>query len=308
MIVSVTFSVSVMLGIWGLYSLLDFRMKKREWKSSTRESFEHLKVRRSFLYKLGERFDQSTYGKDLGENLRKVNIVLTPSEFCSMLIISGMGIALVFNLLFKFTLLISFIIACISIFAITQLTFTIRRNKYQERLNEQLSEVCATLSSATRSGMTLNQGFQLVAEEMSEPSRGEFKRLSNELNLGVNFEDALLKFQERMKGREYKLFIVTLLTQKKAGGNLHDTLEEMAQVLDERKFLEQEIKTLTSEQRFVSYVIPAIPIILVILINMVMEDFTKVLYSGPGLILLIVFSIGTILSFFLVKKVTTVRV
>lgn len=164
------------------------------------------------------------------------------------------------------------------------------------------------MSNGTKSGMTIAQGFQLVARELSEPSRGEFQRLSNELALGVDFEEALLKFQKRIKGREYKLFIVTLLTQKKVGGNLNETLEEMAQVLDERKFLEQEIKTLTSEQRFISYVIPSIPIVLVLLINMVMEEFTDVLYSGPGLILIILFGIGTVLSFILVRKVTDIRV
>lgn len=308
MILSIIFSFSVALGIWGLYSYLDFRMKKREWKSSTRESFEHLHKRKSFLYKFGERFDQSSYGKRLGEKLQKINILLTPSEFCSMLIISGMIIVIVFHLLFKFTFFISLLIAVFGIFVFTQLTFSIRRHKYQTRLNEQLSEVCTTLANATRSGMTLNQGFQLVAQEMNEPSRSEFQRLFNELSLGVNFEEALLNFEKRMKGREYKLFIVTLLTQKRAGGNLHETLEEMAHVIDERKYLEQEIKTITSEQRFVSYIIPVIPILLVILVNTVMEDFIKVLYSGPGLILLIVFLLGTFLSFFLVKKITTIRV
>lgn len=297
-----------MLAIFGIYSYLDYRMEKRQWKGKTKQSFEEMTARNSFISRIGEKFDQTEFGRKLGSRLRKVNLFLTPTEFCSMLFVGGLGITLVLNMLFKFKLSISLIMAIIAVFVISQFIFIIRKNKYHERLNSQLSEVCATLSNGTKSGMTIAQGFQLVARELSEPSRGEFQRLSNELALGVDFEEALLKFQKRIKGREYKLFIVTLLTQKKAGGNLNETLEEMAQVLDERKFLEQEIKTLTSEQRFISYVIPSIPIVLVLLINMVMEEFTDVLYSGPGLILIILFGIGTVLSFILVRKVTDIRV
>ncbi|MFC4403104.1 type II secretion system F family protein [Gracilibacillus xinjiangensis] len=308
MTASVLFSISTMFGIWGIFSYLDYRLNKQKWKGKTKVDFEHTQNRKSFIVIWGERFDQTDYGKKLELRLRRVNIILTPSEFCSMLFVGGLGLTLVFNMLLKFNLSMSFIFAIIAIVAITQLIFLIRRNKYQEKLNNQLSEVCVTLANATRSGMTLSQGFQLVARELSEPSRSEFKQLSNELSLGLDFEDALLKFQKKIKGREYKLFIVTLLTQKKAGGNLHETLEEMAKVLDERKFLEQEIKTLTSEQKFISYIIPSIPIVLILAINMMMEEFTKVLFTIPGIIILIIFAIGTVFSFILVQKVTKIRV
>ncbi|SES21599.1 tight adherence protein B [Gracilibacillus ureilyticus] len=308
MTASVLFSISTMFGIWGVFSYLDYRLNKQKWKGKTRTDFEHTQNRKSFIVIWGERFDQTDYGKKLELRLRRVNIILTPSEFCSMLFVGGLGLTLIFNMLLKFNLSMSFIFAVIAIAAITQLIFLIRRNKYQEKLNNQLSEVCVTLANATRSGMTLSQGFQLVARELSEPSRSEFKQLSNELSLGQNFEDALLKFQQKIKGRDYKLFIVSLLTQKKAGGNLHETLEEMAKVLDERKFLEQEIKTLTSEQKFISYVIPSIPIILIFAINMMMEEFTKVLFTIPGIIILAMFAIGILLSFILVQKVTKIRV
>lgn len=308
MIASVIFSSSIVCAIWGIYNYLDYRMEKREWKGKTKQTFETVKTRKSFIIILGERFDQTDYGKKLNLKLRKINLFLTPSEFCSMLIVGGMAVVMVLNKVFNFEFLMSVIFAVIAIIAISQLLFIIRRNKYQEKLNEQLSEVCGTLANATRSGMTINQGIQLVAREISEPARAEFQRLSDELSLGVDFEQALLSFQKRFHGRQFMLFVVTLITQKKAGGNIHETLEEMAHILDERKFLEHEINTLTSEQRFVSYIIPAIPIFLVLAINTIMEGYINVLFSGLGLILLIIFSIGTALSFFLVKKVTNIRV
>ena len=283
-------------------------MEKGQWKGNARTTFEATNRRKSFIVIWGERFDQTDYGKKINEKLHRVNLFLTPSEFCSMLSVGVIGLVLICQIILKLSLIISIVFSIVAILTIAQLIFIVRRNKYQEKLNNQLSEVCTTLANGTRSGMTIIQGFHLIARESNEPSRSEFQRLSNELSLGVDFEEALLNFQKRIKGKEYKLFIVTLLTQKKAGGNLHETLEEMAKVLDERKFLDQEIKSLTSEQRFISYIIPAIPIVLIVLINIMMEDFTKALFTVPGIILLVVFGIGTILSFVLVRKVTNIRV
>ncbi|RLL46511.1 hypothetical protein D8M04_04700 [Oceanobacillus piezotolerans] len=308
MIASLLFSVSVGFFILAIYNLLDYRMKKREWKASTRRNFTIEITRKSFLTVWGDKFDETNYGRKIREKLNKINLHLTPSEFTSMIIVGGMALIVLLHLVFKFDLRLSIIFTIIAIIAVIQLLFISRRNKYQERLNEQLAGVCSSLASATRSGMTISQGINLVAREANEPTRSEFKRLANELSLGVEFEQALQNFQKRTRGREYMLFIVTLLTQKKAGGNLHSTLEEMAHILDERKFLEQEIKTLTSEQRFVSMIVPLIPITLVFLINMIMEGYVNVLFSGFGLFLSIIFIAGTVLSFYLVRKVTNIRV
>lgn len=308
MTASVIFSIAAVFAIWGLYSYMDYRMEKRQWKGKTKVALDAPKRRKSFIVVWGEKFDQSDRGHKLQRKLREINLHLTPSEYVSMFILGGLILFFFSNNFLKFPMHISILIGVAGSYGINRLLFLIRRNKLEEKMNEQLSEVCATLSNATRSGMTITQGIQLVADEISEPSKSEFQRLANELSLGVDFEEALLKFQKRFKSREFTIFVVTLITQKKSGGNIHDTLEEMAHVLDERQFLEQEIKTLTSEQRFVSYIIPAIPIMLVLGINLMMEGYLNVLFSGLGIFLLIIFVLGTGLSFVLVRKVTNIRV
>ncbi|MBW9234566.1 hypothetical protein JQK62_20355, partial [Leptospira santarosai] len=60
---------------------------------------------------------------------------------------------------------------------------------------------------------------------------------------------------------------------------------EMSQTLDERKLLKQEIKTMTAEQRYISYIVPVIPIFLVLMMNNIIEGFLDPLFTGLGLIL-----------------------
>ena len=188
------------------------------------------------------------------------------------------------------------------------LLFYIRKNKYEERLNSQLSEVCRLLANAARSGRTITQGIDLVAREVNEPARDEFKRLSNELKLGVPFEAALRAVQKRNGSRDFQLFIATLLIQKRTGGNLATTLETMSNTLEDRKILHQTIQTMTSEQRYISLIVPAMPIFILLFMNNIIEGFTDPLTTPIGIVLMIAFGLGIILSFFLIRQITNIKV
>ena len=114
--------------------------------------------------------------------------------------------------------------------------------------------------------------------------------------------------EKRIDHKEFHLFTATLLIQKKAGGNLYAVLDEMSQTLDERKLLKQEVKTMTAEQRYVSNMVPFIPIFLVLMMNNIIEGFLDPLFTGIGLIFLAFFLTGTVLTFVTVRKITNIRV
>lgn len=75
------------------------------------------------------------------------------------------------------------------------------------------------------------------------------------------------------------------------------TLETMANTLEERKVLTQVIKTMTSEQKYISYIVPALPIFLLLVMNNIIEGFIEPLWTAPGLVILTLFLLGIALSF-----------
>lgn len=305
--IPILYSLSVLLLLWAGYYYLGYRSQKKEWEKKVRGWFPE-EERKSFISVWGDRFDQSKSAESLSGKLVNANLKILPSEYIGIHVLGFLVFMVFFVNIFKMPPLLSSFIAIGLLFAVHHLLFYLRKNKYEERFNEQLGEVCRMLGNAARSGMTISQGIDLVAREISEPAGKEFKRISHELKLGVSLESALKSTQKKNKSRDFQLFIATLLIQKKTGGNLALTLETMANTLEERKVLNQVIKTMTSEQKYISFIVPILPIFLLLVMNNIIEGFIDPLWTAPGLVILTLFLIGIILAFLLIRKITNIRV
>jgi tight adherence protein B len=300
--------LTVLVLIIGLYFFLGYRKEKREWRKNVQQFYRDGERRKSMLIVIGTKYDQTESAKILEKKLVDASIGFTPSEFIGALIVSYMGLVIFLQTFFNLNMLLSLVIALLMIEGGRRVLFIIRKNKKKQLLVEQLPEICRVLANATRAGMTLNQGIQLVSHEIAAPAKMEFKRLAHELSLGIDFNAGIRSMEKRVDDKEFQLFTATMLIQKKAGGNLYAVLDEMSKTLEERKLLKQEIKTMTAEQRYISYIVPVIPIFLVLMMNNIIDGFLEPLFTGLGLILLAFFLTGTILTFVIVRKITNIRV
>ncbi|MFC4558657.1 type II secretion system F family protein [Virgibacillus kekensis] len=305
--VSVLYSLAVLSLLICSYFFLGYRNQKKEWKQKVREWYPE-EQRKSVISKLGDQFDERESSNKLRNKLQNANLKLLPSEYMGALILGYLVLFVLFYSIFNMPVPVSLLLPLAIVVALNFLLFYFRKNNYETRFNEQLSEICRLLGNAARSGLTINQGIDIVAREVSEPAGGEFKRISNELKLGVSLESALRSVQKRNKSRDFNLFIATLLIQKKTGGNLALTLDTMANTFEDRKVLTQTIKTMTSEQKYISFIVPALPVFLLLVMNNVIDGFIDPLWNGFGIVLLILFLGAILLSFFLIRKITDIKV
>lgn len=305
--VSILYSLAVLSLLICGYFFLGYRNQKKEWKQKVREWYPE-EQRKSAISKLGDRFDERESSNKLRNKLQNANLKLLPSEYTGALILGCLALFVLFYSVFNMPTPVSLLLPLVIVIALNFLLFYFRKNNYETRFNEQLSEICRLLGNAARSGLTINQGIDIVAREVSAPAGDEFKRISNELKLGVSLEAALRSVQKRNKSRDFNLFIATLLIQKKTGGNLALTLDTMATTFEDRKVLTQTIKTMTSEQKYISFIVPALPIFLLLVMNNVIDGFVEPLWKGFGIVILILFLAAILLSFFLIRKITDIKV
>jgi tight adherence protein B len=130
-----------------------------------------------------------------------------------------------------------------------------RINKFEE----QFPEAIDLIARALRAGHALTTGLGMVADEVSEPVRGEFRLLHDRQNYGMPLGDALKGFAERVPLLDARFFVTAVLTQREAGGNLSEVLDSLAALIRDRFRLKREVRTLSAHGRFTGWVLGLLP-------------------------------------------------
>ncbi len=88
--------------------------------------------------------------------------------------------------------------------------------------------------------------MQNVAEQMPEPISREFARVLREMQLGSTSERALPNLARRVPSADVKLMVTAILISQQVGGNLSSVLENIAQTVQDRIKVNEEVHTITS--------------------------------------------------------------
>jgi len=104
--------------------------------------------------------------------------------------------------------------------------------------------------------------MQVVGREIADPVGEEFRRISDDVRLGVPLEQALWETAKRIATPEFNFLVVTMIVQRETGGNLAETLENLDQVLRRRRQMRLKIKAMSSEARASAAIIGSLPFIM----------------------------------------------
>ncbi len=145
--------------------------------------------------------------------------------------------------------------------------------------NNQLADTIAMLASSLRSGYSLLQSMDLVAREAQAPISTEFKRVVQEVGLGLSTEAALQNLLRRVPSDDLDLMITAVNIQHEVGGNLAQILESIAHTIRERVRIKGEIRTLTAQGRISGYVITAMPVFLAVMLSTINPGYMSPIFT-----------------------------
>ena len=103
-----------------------------------------------------------------------------------------------------------------------------KRLQRMERLRTQLPDAFGLMSRVLRSGQTISQAMRGVADEFSQPIALEFLCCYEQMNLGLAPDLALRDMGRRCGLLEMKIFVLAVIVQRQAGGNLAELLDKLA--------------------------------------------------------------------------------
>jgi len=117
-----------------------------------------------------------------------------------------------------------------------------------------------------RSGLPISETLGVVASEVPDPVGGEFRGVADRMRIGRTMEQALQETADKLNTPEFQFFVITLAIQRETGGNLAETLGNLADVLRKRMQMKLKINAMSSESKASAYIIGSLPFIVFALI------------------------------------------
>ena len=125
----------------------------------------------------------------------------------------------------------------------------------------KLPEAIELLVCGLRSGLPVSETLGLVTNEVPGPVGQEFKLVTERMRIGRSMEEALIESAERLGLPEFNFFCITLAIHRETGGNLTETLVNLADVLRRRAQMVLKIRALSAESRSSAMILGALPFV-----------------------------------------------
>jgi len=155
----------------------------------------------------------------------------------------------------------------------------LRRKGRVKRFLEEFPNALDIIVRAVKSGLPLNDGIRLIANESQEPVRSEFRRIVESQQIGLSIPEASMRMAETMPCPEASFFGIVIQIQAQAGGNLAEALGNLSRVLRDRKKMKAKVKALSMEAKASAAIIGALPFIVTFLIYLSSPAYITPLFT-----------------------------
>ena len=157
----------------------------------------------------------------------------------------------------------------------------IKKSRRINAFNAALPDAIDMMGRALRAGHSVAASINIVAEQSTEPVRSEFSEVFKQQNFGLPLRDAMAQMLERVPSQDLRVLVTGMLVQKETGGNLAEILDRTAATIRERLKIHGEIKTHTAQGRMTGYILSALPIVMLVAINLINPGYSKPLVENP---------------------------
>jgi tight adherence protein B len=137
------------------------------------------------------------------------------------------------------------------------------------KFNSNFPDAIELMVRGLRSGLPITETLGIVAGEIPGPVGIEFRMVADKMKIGRTMEVALQDTADRLGTPEFQFFVITLAIQRETGGNLAETLSNLADVLRKRAQMKLKIRAMSSESKASAYIVGSLPFVVFTLVWMI---------------------------------------
>lgn len=176
-------------------------------------------------------------------------------------------------------------------------------------IEKQLPDALDLMVRAQQSGHAFISALQVTAFESRAPIALEFRKVFDEINLGMSVQTAMNHLASRIDSKEIRYFVVAVLIQNETGGNLAEVLRKTAALIRERQKIAGVVRVLSAEGRISAWILSVMPFLLAFFLYLINPEFISALWKDPmGLTMLSVSLCLMLVGVFWMSRLVQIKV
>ncbi len=260
-----------------------------------------------FLNRMGEGTDLFD---SMSRQLARADLKFRPAEYIILIVGSGVLIAVVGTILGKS--IIFGILAGIAGLFLPQMYVGRAQRARLRKFDNQLGDMLNLTVNGLRAGFSTLQAMEAVSRELPSPMCDEFRRVVQEMQLGISMEDTLDHLLRRINSDDLDLVITAINVQREVGGNLAEILDVISFTIRERVRIKGEIAALTAQGRITAWVISLLPVALVGILFLTNRSYIMQFFNPEtracGLPMIILAALMVLAGFYTVQKMVAIDI
>lgn len=212
------------------------------------------------------------------------------------------------NFMFSFT-------CGLGIFLFTDRYKKYLKEKHKKILRDQFKDLLYSLSASLATGRQLQSSLKDAAVNLGvmysadSPLLVELKGMIEAMEENRESEEQLLMgFAQRSDIEDISNFVDVYLSCRQTGGDLNIVVSNASATLMEKMMIEREIKVMTSQKQFEGKIISAMPVLVIMLLNVASPGYLEKLYDTiPGRIIMTIALAGICLSYVMTDRIMKIE-
>lgn len=229
---------------------------------------------------INTRVEKSSVGENIKRELAQADLQLKPGEYVAIIGLSSIGLGVFSYYFFNQSILFALLGFVLGPF-IPRIFVKRQQVGRLKRFSDQLPDMLNLMVNGLRAGFSTMQAMEAVSRELPAPISDEFRRVVQEMQLGIPMEKAMENLLRRIPSDDLDLVITAINVQREVGGNLSEILENISHTIRERIRIKGEIKTLTAQVVYSGRFLSVLPVILSLVLWAVNRPYMMQFFLEP---------------------------
>ncbi len=234
---------------------------------------------------INTRVEGTNFAGNISRNLARADIKMKPAEYISLLVISAAGVAFIAWFLggrdISAGAILVGILGAIVGLSLPGMYIKSQQRKRLVKIDQQLPDMLSLMVNGLRAGFSTMQAMESVSKEMPEPICDEFRRVVQEMQLGIPMQKALDNLLRRAPSDDLDFVVTAINVQREVGGNLAEIMDTISFTIRERIRIKGEIRVLTSQVRYSGQFLALMPVILLVALYFFNRSYMMEFFNNP---------------------------